>query len=119
MASGGQGSRRPGTKPAGNMTEVASGSDQESLVEGLFEGMGEASSLSITAGAGPLPTESSARRARRRSLAHFCGPSCPRSGGTELERRCRPIDRGTNLISKPFSFEGLASKVRQVLITAG
>ena len=29
------------------------------------------------------------------------------------------LDRGTNLISKPFSFEELASKVRQVLDAAG
>ena len=28
------------------------------------------------------------------------------------------LDRGTNLISKPFSFEELASKVRQVLDAA-
>jgi hypothetical protein len=29
------------------------------------------------------------------------------------------LDRGINMISKPFSFEELASKVRQVLDAAG
>ena len=29
------------------------------------------------------------------------------------------LDRGTNMISKPFSFEELAAKVRQVLDAAG